>query len=91
MILYTCGVKNIGGWMGHPCAKAANALKQAGYDYELKTVKGFKNIPGTNKPEYREGIRQLSGQDLVPILVLDNGDVISDSGEIVKWAKANPA
>ena len=33
----------------------------------------------------------LTGGDEVPVLVLDDGDVVAGSAEIVAWAKANPA
>jgi len=36
-------------------------------------------------------VRELSGTDEVPILVLDDGEVISGSGTIAKWAKEHPA
>ena len=36
-------------------------------------------------------MKRLSGTNEVPILVLDDGEVISGSGEIVKWAKEHPA
>ena len=40
MILYTCGQKKAGPAALHPCAKAGKALDAAGYEYEIKTVKG---------------------------------------------------
>ncbi|MCB0866851.1 MAG: glutathione S-transferase domain-containing protein, partial [Solirubrobacterales bacterium] len=39
----------------------------------------------------RDEVKDLSGQENVPILVLDDGEVISGSGTIADWAKANPA
>jgi glutathione S-transferase len=75
--------------VGHPCAKAAKALDDAGYTYEMKQVKGgvlkFWTLP--NRARDRAEIERLSGQRAVPILVLDGGDVITGSGEIVKWAR----
>ena len=77
----------------HPCAKAGNALEAAGYEYELKTVKGYRAMPWTwgSRKDDRAEIRKLSGTDEVPILVLDDGEVISGSGSIAKWAKEHPA
>jgi len=40
MILYTCGQKKAMAKVGHACGRAALALDEAGYDYELRTVKG---------------------------------------------------
>ena len=35
-------------------------------------------------------MRELSGTDEVPILVLDDGKVISGSGSIARWAREHP-
>lgn len=90
MLLYTCA----GGRHGastHPCGLAAKALDDAGYTFELRTVKGFKNIPFSTPKGARDEIEEISGQRLVPVLVLDDGGVVSGSKEIVAWARANPA
>ncbi len=39
----------------------------------------------------RAEVKQLSGQNSVPILVLDDGEVVTGSGAIVKWAREHPA
>jgi glutathione S-transferase len=93
VILYTCGVKTSGPGFAHPCAKAGHALDAAGYEYEIKTVKGYRGMPWTwgSRKQDREEIRRLSGTDEVPILVLDDGEVISGSGTIAAWAKQHPA
>ena len=91
MQLYTCAYKSAdipGPISLHPCAKAIKALDEAGHDYELKTVDGLKSLPWTLKK--REEIERLSGQKLVPILVLDDGEVVTGSGTIAKWAKEHP-
>jgi hypothetical protein len=36
-------------------------------------------------------VKRLSGTNEVPILVLDDGEVVSGSGDIARWAKAHPA
>lgn len=78
--------------IAHPCGRAAKALDTAGYEYEHKQVKGgvlkFWTLP--KRAEDRAEVEQLSGQRAVPILVLDGGDVISGSGEIVRWAQSHP-
>jgi glutathione S-transferase len=93
MILYTCGTKTVGPGFAHPCAKAGHALDAAGYEYEIKTVKGYRAAFWTwgSRKEDRAEVRELSGTDEVPILVLDDGEVISGSGSIAKWAKQHPA
>jgi glutathione S-transferase len=39
----------------------------------------------------RREVEELSGQRAVPVLVTDDGEVVSDSKRIVAWAEANPA
>ena len=39
----------------------------------------------------RRKIEELTGQRAVPVLVLDDGKVITDSKAIKEWAAANPA
>ncbi|CAB4865548.1 MAG: hypothetical protein F2799_02150 [Actinobacteria bacterium] len=90
LILYTCGQQDSYGGIGHPCGRAGAALKDAGHPYKLEVVPGYRLLPWTRRGK-RAHVRALSGQENVPILVLDSGDVITGSGSIVKWAKANPA
>ncbi len=92
MILYTCGQKKRGPGFAHPCAKAAKALDAAGYQYELRTTGSYRLMPWTwgHREEDRAEVRKLSGQNLVPILVLDDGEVVSGSSTIAKWAREHP-
>jgi len=89
MILYTCGQAKKGGSAGHPCGRAAKALDDKGHTYELKKVDGYLLMPWTRRGDARAEVEELSGQKDVPILVFDDGKVISGSGTIVKWAKQN--
>ena len=91
MILYTCEQKTHVPAL-HPCGKAGKALDDAGYEYELKTVGGYRLMPWTwrSRKADRAEVRELSGTDEVPILVLDDGEVISGSGTIARWAKEHP-
>ena len=93
MILYTCAQKKVGPAALHPCAKAGKALDAAGYEYELKTVDGYRMAFWTwgSRAEDRDEVRELSGSDEVPILVLDDGEVISGSGAIARWAREHPS
>jgi len=92
MILYTCGQKKRGPAAVHPCAKAAKALDAAGYQYELRTVGSYRLMPWTwgHREDDRAEVRRLSGQNLVPILILDDGEVVSGSGTIARWAGEHP-
>ena len=94
MILYTCKseVPSPPGPFGHPCAKAAKALTQAGYEYEQRRVDGGIMKPWTlpKRAQDRAEVERLSGQRGVPILVLDDESVITGSGAIVRWAREHP-
>lgn len=93
MILYTCAGGTSGGSMPvvqHPCGKAAKALDDAGHEYETEVVGGFKHLPLSRRGK-RDHIRELTGQEDVPVLVVDEQTVIHGSSEIAQWAKAHPA
>ena len=78
---------------GHPCHNAYEALKMAGHEFEVEKVHGLGVGPKLfqHKTEGRKKVEELSGSPTVPILVLDSGEVLSDSKDIVAWAEANPA
>lgn len=92
MILYTCGQKTSGPAFMHPCAKAGKALDAAGYEYEVKPVSGYRLgfWSWHRRNDDRAEVRELSGQNAVPILVLDDGEVIAGSGRIAAWAEEHP-
>lgn len=95
MVLYVCASgSSFGGLpapIAHPCGRAAKALDDAGHSYEIKTVKGgmlkFWTLP--SRARDRAEVERLSGQRALPILVLDDGNVIAGSGAIVEWVGAN--
>jgi glutathione S-transferase len=91
VILYTCGLKKKGN-LSHPCGRAAKALDDAGYEYELRPLKGYRFVPWTRPSRKRDRaiVKELSGTNEVPVLVLDDGKVVSDSRNIVRWARAHP-
>jgi hypothetical protein len=92
MDLYTCPARTHGAdtpIVKHPCGVAAQALEKAGHSYSVKAVGGFKNVPFSRRGK-RDQIIELTGQQDVPILVLDDGGVIQGSTAIVDWASSNP-
>ena len=93
MILYTCGQRKALASFGHPCGRAAKALDQAGYEYEIRALPGYRLAPWTwrERRSGREVVEELTGQINVPVLVLDEGRTMVGSGKIVDWAKAHPA
>jgi glutathione S-transferase len=89
MVLYTCPARTHGAnapLFAHPCGVAAQALDRAGHDYTVKTVGGFKSIPLSRRGK-REEIISLTGQQDVPLLLLDDGSTVQGSGAIVAWAE----
>ena len=91
MILYTCAVQKHGATsplIKHPCGVAAKALDDAGQPYEIKVVGGFKKLPLSRRGK-RQEIEQLTGQQDVPVLVLDDGTAITGTAAIKAWAKGH--
>ena len=97
MVLYVCpSGTSFGGLpapIAHPCGRAAKALDDAGHTYELEQVKGgsFKLWTLPSRARDRAQVQRLSGQRAVPILVLDDGEVVTGSGAIARWAQEHPA
>ncbi len=93
VILFTCPARTHGAdapLIKHPCGVAAKALDEAGQRYEVKVVGGFKSIPFSRRGKRGE-IRELTGQEDVPVVVLDDGATVQGTGAIVAWAAAHPA
>jgi glutathione S-transferase len=87
LTLYVCHIDR-GGPPFHPCRRVQEALDDAGHSYER--VVFDRNRPGGfftrgRRPELKE----LSGQERLPVLRLADGSVVNGSGAIVRWAKAN--
>jgi hypothetical protein len=93
VILYTCGQKKALGSVGHACGRAANALDEAGYEYEIRVMPGYRLMPWTwgERRNDREEVEELTGQTNVPVLAIGDGETIVGSGKIVDWAGAHPA
>lgn len=89
MKLYTCGQTDHGAALGHPCGRAARALREAGHAFDIEVVEGYRLLPWTRRGK-RDAIRELSGQEDVPVLVADDGEVVSGTGTIVRWAREHP-
>jgi hypothetical protein len=77
---------------GHPCGNAHRALREAGHDPEVIHSYGLAILPSIlNRTRGRREVKRLTGSYMVPVLVTDGGEVISDSKRIIAWAQANPA
>ncbi len=73
----------------HPCKVAYDALRDAGHEPEVTRVYGLAELPDLTRG--RREVKRLTGESFVPVLVLDDGELISDSKRIAAWARANPA
>ncbi len=93
MDLYTCPARTHGAnapLYKHPCGVAAKALDEAGHTYTVKIAGGFKKVPFSRRGKRKE-ILELTGQEDVPVLVLDDGDTVTGTAAIVEWATAHSA
>jgi len=93
MKLYVC----YGTWKpaprpgGHPCGRAYHALRDAGHDPEVVKARGLGMLPDfANNTQGRKEVKELTGTNMVPVLVTDDGDVVRESKRIEEWARANP-
>ena len=91
MKIYTCGQRDKQASLGHPCGRAVRAVREAGYAPEVVAVSGYKMMPWTRRGDVRAEVERLSGQSDVPILVLDDGEVVSGTSTIIAWAKEHQA
>ena len=73
----------------HPCKRAHDALVDAGHSPDVVKAYGLAQLPDFTRA--RKEVKQLTGESFVPILILDDGEVIADSNNIVAWAQNNPA
>lgn len=74
----------------HPCGVAAQALDRSGHAFTVKTVGGFKMVPLSRRGK-RDEIIALTGQQDVPVLVLDDSTTVVGTRAIVEWAEAHSA
>ena len=72
----------------HPCKVAHDALRAAGHDPEVARVYGLAPLPDVT-PGRRE-VKRLTGESYVPVLGLDDGEVVQGSREIADWARDHP-
>jgi len=87
LTLYVCHIDD-GGPPPHACRRAQRALRESGHDFEK--VIFAKGIPfGLFTKGRRPQLKEMSGQEKLPVLVLPDGGTVSGSANIIAWAKAN--
>ena len=95
MKLYICWGTFPAPWRpgGHPCRNAYRALREAGHHPQLIRSYGLAPLPDGifNQTAGRQEAKRLTGKSWVPVLVTDDGEVISESKKIAEWARQNPA
>ncbi len=87
LTLYVCHI-NDGGPPPHACRRAHEALREAGHDYET-VIFGKGHRFGLFTTGRRPRLKEMSGQEKLPVLQLRDGTTIAGSGNIVAWAKAH--
>jgi predicted enzyme related to lactoylglutathione lyase len=86
--LYVCHIDD-GGPKPHACRRAHEALREAGHDYEsVVFAKGHRF--GLFTKGRRPRLKEISGQEKLPVLALPDGTTISGSKSIVAWARSHP-
>ncbi len=89
LTLYVCHIDD-GGPPPHACKRAQRALRTAGRDFD-KVIAG-RGIPfGLFTTGRRPALKQLSGQEKLPVLRFADGSTISGSAKIIAWARSHPA
>lgn len=73
----------------HPCKRAHDGLREAGHEPEVVRTYGFAFLPDVTRG--RRHVKRLTGESFVPVLVLDDGGVVTGSAEISAWARSHPA
>lgn len=85
LTLLVCHI-NDGGPPPHACKRAQRALRDAGHDFDK--VVYAKGIPfGLFTKGRRPELKQLSGQEMLPVLQFPDGTTIAGGSNIVAWAR----
>lgn len=93
MKLYVCWGTFATPVHAHSCRSAHQALLAAGYEPEVIKVRGLGVGPRVFQwtTDGRREVEELSGQRVVPVLVTDGEEVITESARITEWAASHPS
>lgn len=83
--LYVCSHDDSGPG-GHPCRRAQRALRDAGHDFE-KVIYAKGHPFGLFTTGRRPELKEISGQEKLPVLKLPDGSTVNGGSNIVAWAR----
>ncbi len=85
LTLYVCHVDERGPPQ-HACRRATKALRESGHSFEK--VVFAKGIPfGLFTTGRRPELKQMSGQEKLPVLKLPDGSTVNGSKNIIAWVR----
>jgi glutathione S-transferase len=87
LTLLVCHIDD-GGPPPHACKRAQRALRAAGHDFD-KVVYDRGRLFGLFTTGRRPELKQLSGQEKLPVLQFPDGSTISGSANIISWAQSH--
>lgn len=87
LTLLVCHIDD-GGPPPHACKRAQRALRAAGHDFDK--VIAARGIPfALFTTGRRPKLKELSGQEKLPVLGLPDGTTINGSANIIAWARTH--
>jgi glutathione S-transferase len=85
LTLFVCHIDE-GGPPPHACKRTQRALRDAGHDFDK--VIFARGIPfGLFTTGRRPALKEISGQEKLPVLRLPDGTTVSGSANIIAWAR----
>ena len=87
LTLYVCHIDE-GGPKPHACRRAHEALRANGHSYE-KVIFARGRPFGIFTKGRRPELKEMSGQEKLPVLQLPDGTMISGSANIIAWTEQN--
>jgi hypothetical protein len=87
LTLYVCHIDE-GGPKPHACRRAHEALRANGHSYE-KVIFARGRPFGIFTKGRRPELKEMSGQEKLPVLQLPDGTMISGSTNIIAWTEQN--
>ena len=87
LTLYVCHIDD-GGPPPHACRRAQRALRAQGHEF-VKGIHGRGRPFALSTTGRRPRLKQMSGQEKLPVLLLPDGTTVNGSANIIAWANAN--